>query len=494
MKTSKTLLRAALALVALALVPTQALAWDSAGIVTGRIYDELKTNPAPFTEFHAMQLGWIRIEFEEFYGLPAGTSYTNAQVQANKQKFQAVINNAHAKGLKVLGIVAYSAMPPTSGFPDTDAGIQAYVTAVKWHLDNYAVDAIEIWNEPGSNAAFTNSNLGRYAKTLIETYKLKPSYPNVLFVGPASVNAERGTWLGYHSNGYFPENSIFNCTDMLNYRNANGYRLPLDILSWHPYGSGAAPNPDGAFYFGRNFATYYSEILAYSDRQGRNVINGYPIWFTEYGWDTNNVGEENQRIYTERMMTLIFARPQVKVPFLYVYRDDENVAGTENKKFGLRKNSAAGYAKKRVYYPFISKNSLAGLFTQDGTSEWTIDPIADKYVMAGGVDVLGRAYRHPSAPWYGDKAHYWGPNNNGIIQQFNNGQLGECGILMKVGATAAWLLKGPFYTYYTANNGPYVFGWPTSDEYLSGSYFYQNFEGGRLRRPTAGGSVVWVTP
>lgn len=37
-------------------------------------------------------------------------------------------------------------------------------------------------------------------------------------------------------------------------------------------------------------------------------------------------------------------------------------------------------------------------------------------------------------------------------------------------------------------------GWPWSDEYVSGSYSYQNFEGGRLRRPTAGGSVVWVSP
>jgi hypothetical protein len=476
----------------LALVPTHALAWDSTGVVTGRIYDELQTNPAPLSELHAMQVGWVRIEFEEFYGLPAGTPYTDSRVQARKVKFQQVIQHARSRGLRVLGVIAYSAMPPTAGFPDTDAGIQAYVTAVRWHLDNYAIDAIQIWNEPSSNVSFTNNNLARYAKTLVETYRLKPSYPNVLFVGPSTVNAEKGTWLGYHGSGFNPENSIFNAAVMRSYRAANG-RLPMDVVSWHPYGGSTTPpagDPTGTnFYFGRSFATYYNEILAYKDVDGRSVINGAPIWFTEYGWDSSKVGEENQRIYTEKMMTLIFARPQVKVPFLYVFRDDESGVGSEGKSFGIRKNSVSGFAKKRVWYPVVSKNSLAGLFTQDGVSEWTIDQIADKYVTAGGVDVVGRAYRHPNAPWYGDKAHYWGPGNNGIIQQFNGAQLGECGILMKVGAAQAWLVKGDIYRYYMGNNGPYTFGWPLTDEYSSGGYIWQNYEWGKMR--WSSGTVVW---
>jgi hypothetical protein len=489
-RSTKLFLPAVLAALVAALAPIRALAWETGGIVTGRIYDELATNTAPFREWRDMQLGWMRMEFEEFYNLPAGTPYSSPQVQANKQKFQAVIQNARNHGIKVLGIVAYSAMPQRADFPGTAAGVQAYVDAVKWHLDNYSVDAIQIWNEPGSNVAFTNSNLKRYAVTLIEVYRqLKPLYPNVLFVGPATANAEAGAFLGNHHYGFDPENSIFNCTEMLNYRAANGGRLPLDVVSWHPYGTGG--DPYGNFYFGRTFATYYNEILAYRDRAGRNVIGSYPIWFTEYGWDTNNVGDENQRIYTERMMTLIFARSQVKVPFLYSYRDDENVAGTEFKRFGIRRNSQFGYAKKRNFYPFVSKNSLVGLFTQDGVNEWTIDQIVDKYLAAGGLPYIGRAYRHPSAPWYGDKAHYWGPNNNGIIQQFNYAAAGECGILLKLGSPVAFLLKGGFYQHYVANGGPYAYGWPTSDEYVSGSYVFQNFEVGRLRW-RSGESVIWI--
>lgn len=469
-----------------------ASAFQTQGIVTGRIYEELSTDTTALHEFYDMKLGWIRIEFEEFYGVPSGSDFTSPEVQANKAKFQQVIQNAHSKGLKVLGVISNSAIPDIANFPDTDASIQEYVQAVQWHLDNYDVDAIQIWNEPGAHVKFTNTNLDRYAKTLIEVYDLKPQYSDVIFVGPSTANAEKGAWLGEHGYGYDPENSIFNCTDMLNYRSSHNGALPLDVISWHPYGTGG--DPEGNFYYGRTFATYYDEIMAYTDRHGRNVIGNYPIWFTEYGWDSSNVGEENQRIYTEKMIKLIYERSQVEVPFLYVYRDDENVSGTEYKSFGIRKNSDFQYAKKRVFYPFVAHSSIVGLFTDDGVNEWTVDQIIDKYLASGGRDYYGDVYRHPDAPWYGDKAHYWGPDDNGIIQQFNYGIYGECAIMMKLGFSEAYLLKGGFYTYYMANGGPYAFGWPLSDEYYNSSdgYVYQNFEYGKLRWKS-GEPVTWMS-
>ncbi|MFD2613590.1 hypothetical protein [Paenibacillus gansuensis] len=488
----KHLISMVLALVFLFSTFTSASAFKTQGIVTGRLYNELSTNLTAFQEFQDLKLGWIRIEFEEFYGVPAGSTFTSAAVQANKTKFQQVIANAHSKGLKVLGVIANSAIPDIPNFPNTDASIQSFKSAVQWHLDNYNVDAIQIWNEPSANVKFTNTNLARYAKTLIEVYALKPQYPNVKFVGPATANAEAGVWLGQHGYGYDPENSIFNSTIMLNYRAANNGKLPLDVISWHPYGTQGDPN--GNFYFGRTFATYYNEIKAYTDVTGRNVIGSYPIWFTEYGWDANLVGEENQRIYTERMIGLIYARPQIEIPFLYGFRDDEDGPGTEDKAFGIRKNSLFGYAKKRVFYPFASHSSIVGLFTQDGVNEWTVDQIIDKYLSSGGRAAYGDAYRHSNAPWYGDKAHYWGPGNNGIIQQFNNGSYGECGILLKVGAANAYLLKGGFYTFYVNNNGPYAYGWPTSDEYYDSAtgYVMQKFENGKLRWKS-GEAVTWVS-
>ncbi len=62
---------------------------------------------------------------------------------------------------------------------------------------------------------------------------------------------------------------------------------------------------------------------------------------------------------------------------------------------------------------------------------------------------------------------------------------------MKNGSAWAWLVKGAIYNAYMANSGPYTFGWPTSDEYVSGSYVYQNFELGKLRWSSTTG-VVWI--
>lgn len=465
----------------------------SQGVVTGRIYDQLsQPNAGPFQAFYNWQLGWIRIEFEEFYY--GGNDFNDPQVQAEKDKFQRVIDNAKARGLNVLAVVGLNAMPHKDAnnnnilFPYNDDLIARYVSAVNWHLQNYqGIDAIEIWNEPHK------PNLKNYAKMLIQTYQsLKPQYQNVLFVGPATDNAEHGDWLGNDDNDW--ENSIFNCTEMLNYRSINNGALPLDIISYHPYGTQG--DPTGDFYFGSNFTAYYDTILAYTDRQGRNIIGNYPIWFTEYGWDSNGVGTENQRIYLEKMMGLIYERPQVKVSFWYDFRDDEPGPGSENKACGLKTSLANGNQRKRAFFPFVSHNSLVGLFTPDGQSEWTIDEIVNKYLDSGARNVLGHAYRAENAPWYGDKAHYWGPNNNGIIQQFDGGQLGQCAITRanptdaSQPAPQAWLIKGAFYQYYIGNNGPYAFGWPTSDEYVTADGTYQNFERGKMQ--WTGADVVWM--
>lgn len=491
-KLKKLTLRTLFIITFIALVFVQTtFGFTTQGIVTGRFYDELaNSSNSILQDLYDMRLGWIRIEFEEFMNVPAGSTYSSPEVQANKVKFQNVINNAHAKGIKVLAVVGFNSMPYNADFPNTDASIQDYKNCVKWHLDNYSVDAVEIWNEPGGYAGFTVDNFARYAKTLIEVYKLKPTYPNMIFVGPATANAEAGAWLGYQSTGYHPENSIFNCTEMLNYRAANNGKLPLDVISWHAYGTSG--DPDGDFYFGRNFDTYYNEILAYTDRTGRNVIGSYPIWFTEYGYNSNSVGLENQRIYFEKIINKIYSKSQIELPFLYNYRDDGTAPGVEGNACGIRTSLETGSTPKRVYYPFVAHSCLVGLFTPNGINEWTVNQIIDEYYAMGGRANFGSAYKHPNAPWYGDKAHYWGPGDNGAIQSFNGGAFGECGILMKWDIGIAYTVKGAIYSFYVANGGPYAFGWPTSREYLNNGAVWQNFENGKMKWTSAAG-VQWIS-
>ncbi len=462
----------------LVVVATPAAAFTTQGVVTGRIYDELASNDTAMRDFYDLGLGYIRIEFEEFRDRRWAT-YSDAEVLRRRGQYQTIIQKARDRGIKVLGIVNFNSFPDPGGFPDTDASLQAYVDSVRWHLQNYAVDAVEIWNEPGNNGLWAGK-LGRYGKMLVMTYsQLKPSYPSRLFVGPTTVNAERGDWLGYHGTSFVPENSIFNCAAVQTYRNNNAGRLPLDVISWHPYGSSTSASPNStSFYYGQTFATYYTNILNYTDRANRKVVGSTPIWFTEYGWSSVWAGAENQRIFQEQMIALINARPQIQVPFWYSYRDDE--AGGEGKTFGLRRNSGGGFAAKRVYYPFMAHSNLVGLATSDGYNEWTVDEIINKYVQAGGRAYVGHPW-NDGGPWYGDKVHYWGPNNNGFIQNFTGGAMGVGAITVKIGSTTGYLLKGGFWTHYKNNGGPYAFGWPITDEYVQNGYVIQQFELGYFR-------------
>jgi len=381
------------------------------GIVTGRYYVGMAAEPDRFfKEWYNMGIKWIRIEFEEF------ASHDLAGLPKRVENYTKIINTAHEYGIKVLGIVGYNSLQNRDGFPDTDESIDRYVDAVEWHLKVYPVDAVEISNEP--SVYLTNGDnrrLERYARMMIETYtRLKPLYPDRLFVAPVSANAEKGEWLGYHGwprIEFRPEESIFNCTVMQEYRDDNNGRLPLDIISWHPYGTGGDPldnRKSKGFYFGRDFETYFNENMDYKDIKDRPIIGDYPIWFTEYSWDSELVGEEKQRSYYEGMLSEIEKHPQIKAAFIYTWQDDENVPNSEFKHYGLIKSSEHGFERKKVYYAFFASNSGVGL-TESGE---TIDGFVDAYMDNGGRDALGS----PAGNIYSD-------DSGRLCQDFADGRL-----------------------------------------------------------------------
>lgn len=503
-----------------ALTAQAACAFATQGIVTGRIYNDMNSNDTAMNDFKNMGVGWIRIEFEEFMNRKT-VDYTDAAVQAEKVKYQNIIAKAHARGISVLGVCGWNSFRTTSGnmsiFPDTDASLDEYRVGVKWHADNYSIDAVEIWNEPtywgskinfgyyGAGGADNHPRLARYAQMLINVYSYMKGYkPAIKIVGPATANAESGDWInGAYAGDY--ANSIFNSATMRSYRNSHSGNTPMDAVSWHPYGTSGPPD-SGNFYFGaQDFPTYYTNILAYRDRDNRLVIGSKDIWFTEYGWNSSGtyhnwqtgqdiaIGQENQRIWQEKIIAMIYARSQVKLPFWYDYRDDE-AGGSE--ACGLLLNSGGGYAKKRVYYAFFAHSCLVGLATGDGYSEWPRDQIIDRYLAWGAKDGIGSPFNRNLPPlWYGDKVHYWGPSNNGMIQFFTGGANtcgGECCIGGHFNNPNAFTIKCGFYSMWVQySDGPWRYGWPTSDEFWDGSQAVQWFEFGHMTWDSQYGVRWW---
>lgn len=457
------------------------------GIVTGRYYTQMAKDPAQFFDTWAdMDIEWIRIEFEEFM------NFDPTKFAQKVDEYKKIIAEAHKRDIKVLGIVSVNSMANGFSLLKNEESIQKYVEAVEWHLKTYDVDAVEFSNEP---AGFLCENkyfdrLAGYARMMIESYtQLKPKYPEVLFVGPVTANAEKGEWLGYHGwpvSKLSPEESIFNCTPMQQYRDQNEGKLPLDIISWHPYGTGGDPLEDGsdAFYFSRTFETYYKQILAYKDVKGRPVIGDYPIWFSEYGWDTGMVTQENQRLFYEHMLAEMKKYPQIKTAFWYTHQDDENEPGTEYKHLGLFMNSRNNYQEKLLYYSFLANNSGVGL---KKTGE-TVDAVVRTYRQKGASLVLGK----PAA----DVVEL----PDGVYQVMKNSKEKKSyAIIKKNDFFEAFLIQDSFYSYYFNGKGSMKeaalakTGYPVSNVYEKDGKLYLDAEKGRLS-VTKGKKKVTFTP
>ncbi len=427
-------------------IPPDATDGLEQGIVSGRYYKEMIENPKLYFDvFYDMGLRWLRIEFEEFLNL-GGAGYDHPSVVANTEKFQRVVDEAHERGIKVLGIVGINSMPGfTVGFQSdkksiTQSFVDAYIESVRWHIENYDVAAIEIWNEPRQfgftdfdwdNDGSNEMRLAAYSELLVQTYQtLKPEFPDTIFVAPATSNAFADTWIGMeHPNGdpIAPEQSIFNADVMREYRNNNRDKLPLDAISWHPYGRTVAPGggPYGSFYYSQTFADYHEIVTAWKDLDGRPIVGEYPIWFTEYGFETNQTGGftptglATQRSYYQEMVQAM-SEEGVDVAFLYTYIDDDPGApGTQNFTYGIRRHVGHTYRKKPIFNAFLSANSYVGVnggvsFSDD---DGVLDEFVEHYLSQGGKTKLGI----PTGPVYA-----W---NGGMRQDFTRGALGSLSLI-----------------------------------------------------------------
>lgn len=423
------------------------------GLVSGRYYYDLAADPdATFDAWYDIGVRWIRIEFETFWdhrpGGGVADSWDDPIVTEKTSVYQTIIEEAHRRHIKVLGLIAWNSIPggPNSiaweGDDLAQSTVDAYVDSVARHLETFNVDAVEIWNEPwgyffgGSDGA----RLDQYSRLLIETYtEVKPSHTDIPFLGAVTVNAEPGEWLGHHgwdtTYEFRPEDSIFNNTLIRTYRDEHAGALPLDALSWHPYGSGTWPDPDEAFYFGRDFDTYFDIITGgssiylagaegdqvwFRDVDGRDIVGDYPIWFSEYGWQSTTESAED--LHADRFAAMVAAirrYPQIEVATLYTYQDDEDTADGEGNSFGIIRDSDEGYARKAPFYEFAAQATGVGV-----DAEGTVDrAFVRAYVDEGGKVTLGEPV--------GDMVD----DGDGAYQDFSGGEAGDVRLL--VGADGA---------------------------------------------------------
>lgn len=227
-------------------------------------------------------------------------------------RIDALVAAARRHGLKILGVIAYTAewaRPPGSfftAFPENpqEFGTFAAATAYRYRDD---IAHWQVWNEPNlpQFAGFATVDGARY------TELLKAAYPQIKSVLPGStvVTAALSRQLGEGSPPVFFEQMY-----------AAGAQGMFDAAAAHPYvfPGGLAADPENAW---SDVSRLHDVLVAHGDGHMK-------IWLTELGAPTSDpmssvdgVSQSEQASQIRAVLAAAAATPYCGPAFIYSIRD-----------------------------------------------------------------------------------------------------------------------------------------------------------------------------
>ena len=237
----------------------------------------------------------------------------------------AAINASGARGINVLGLLAYNVdrsgggkARPSHSMPDLGQWSN-YVSQVVNRYKN-RVHYWQIWNEPQDPTYFTSASPVDYARLLAAS-------------NTAIKNADPGAKV--LAAGFVP---VDNGIDWMNQLLAQPGGNQFDILSVHPYVNDPTPRQGGSMSPERAYwsTTDMNQVSNYAAKLGK------PVWATEFGWSTvdtdpgigrfNHVSPDLQADYISRAYVTGLSTSSIQKFFLYQFHDDNT---NPNDRYGL---------------------------------------------------------------------------------------------------------------------------------------------------------------
>lgn len=251
---------------------------------------------------------WLRVLFDWNKAEPSPGQY-------NWEVFDRVVNAASARGLRVLGNIAFSPGWARSGFsfftaPPKDPGAFAGFTKAVVSRYGSRINSWEIWNEPNLPLFFGFSG----DRPQIYTNLLKAAYPAIKSVQPNSTVVAAG--LSRSGGGDAPPAFLNAMYDA----GAGGY---FDAAAMHPYvfQGGMAADPENG----------WSDVARVRDVMVAHGDGGKKIWMTELGAPTSAPNAEgvSQAEQAQQITDLLGAISQLGYAgpaFVYSIRDTDSGA------------------------------------------------------------------------------------------------------------------------------------------------------------------------
>jgi len=246
---------------------------------------KMTSGAAKIAEAH---LGWSRHEFH--YSSRMSYNFYDSAKRAQD-----------AKGIKTLGLLAYPGRKDINIWKN-------YVRSVVGHYGS-SITAWEIMNEIDNHLTASE-----YAEYLKEAHTIiKGINPNAIVISSGiSSRPEAASFIdGLASAGVWDK---------------------FDAVGLHIYHAGS---PETVNWGGGNVSSEISRIIGSINRNGGNK----KIWITEIGYQSSEVGEENQGNFLARASIMAKSFPEVDKIFFYrLYDNSDQRFGLTNSAFSQKKS------------------------------------------------------------------------------------------------------------------------------------------------------------
>lgn len=293
-----------------------------------------------------MRIGWVRVDvgwadIEPTFETPPLYVWDAAD---------AVVTAEKIRGRKILWLVGgtpswASTNGKRNGVPKDAVARERFREFVRAMVERYVDDVhyFEVWNEPNLERFWTGS-VEEYVNCL-----LIPAYEEVKRVDPEKKVVAPGLAL-LHSSARIKVDDFFR---VLGWYEAYRY---VDIVSQHIYED--RPRDIIEQFEDGNYECLW--FVCWKNRDGLHSIyrragfGNYSIWITEFGWKSNETGEERQGKYLVETLDLLARRRVFGAAFIYELYDDPRYT----KNYGLLKNDGS---PKTAYYALKDRTlSLVG--------------------------------------------------------------------------------------------------------------------------------------
>lgn len=262
----------------------------------------------------AAGIGWTREEFSWDRIEPSPGVFQWDETDA-------AVSVAEQHGLKVLGLIAYSARwaridPNQTTSPPRDPEQYARFVAAVVSRYKGRVSHWELWNEPDSPVFWPpKPNAAAYATLLSAAYRAAKT------ADPSSTILNAGLLIGMNHRGYW---------DYLDQWAQAGGSRSVDAFAWHAYCDPQSPEQGG-------YPSIQRELRRRLDAAGLGKTS---LWLTEQGWATianynKSVSFEDQAAYVVRAHVLALSEPNVATFFWFLFRDGGNRESDPEQSFGI---------------------------------------------------------------------------------------------------------------------------------------------------------------